>query len=136
MNEFNMQVLPPEDSAGSAGRWRVRVSRAGGRSFALSLAGGNGATALSAAQAVAILADLLRPGWDERAELMDRPLVVGREVLRGFVLERTSSVAPGTWTLRYMSAVDLDGAFSWAHESAEVAAFHDAIAGSGEARDV
>lgn len=77
-------------------------------------------------RAMAIAADLLRPGWDALART-DSPEIVGTRVFRGCRLIRQSRVDQGGWNLSVVFAGELEADTPWETIVAMLDDFHCSV---------
>lgn len=122
MPGYVFRAIPPRELGehlGSADTgtpmWVVRVTDPEGAVFSLSLQSISeaGIEQLNEAEASVIIADLFRPGWTRHSTPMERPYLVGGEILYGFRLQRTSRLGRGSWEVRCVMPGDFDRPFNW-----------------------
>lgn len=80
--------------------------------------------------AIVLLADLFRPGWEVGARLLVTPIIRGDTIYRGFMLERRSSYAPfdyGGWRVSCLIPTPLATEFDWSLTAKALDAFYATI---------
>lgn len=82
---------------------------------------------MSPARLAAVLADLLRPGWDERARVLAVPVIRDGVIYRGFRLERLSRVDGERWELIVVIPTQMGEAFDWQQMTRQLNRFHATV---------
>jgi len=82
---------------------------------------------MSPARLAAVLADLLRPGWDERARALAVPVIRDGVIYRGFRLERLSRVDDERWELIVVIPTRMSEAFDWQQMTRQLNRVHATV---------
>lgn len=136
MSNYKFRVYPPrgrDTSREGPSSWIVRVESPSGMRYAISLSLSDPAVdaiRLDPPTVVALVADLLRPGWRSILHFDPQPAIVSRKIFRGFSFDRRTRTESGPlWRLSCSVEANLLDLFSWDEACDDLDRLHLAIAG-------